>query len=610
MTLVQTTPRRFAARPLGARLMLAVACALALCQCKRKDDATTGFPRNETLYVGGPQWGEPSSFNPLASSPDWPVKSFFELMYETLFIYNSVTGELEPHLAQSFTQHEDRVEVHLRPEARWSDGQPVTAEDVRYTIELGREHKGAPVAPLWSYITKVTILDADAPQPLHLALYLNADRKNPLTVLDTLQELRIVARHAVKPAFESVGNDFGEFLKLKFDQQPVISGPYQLHSYSSEKIVTVRRDDYWGNAVFHDGKLAGPKYVIHPVYKANDHYSVALQQGRLDASSSFIPRIWLKQRKGVRAWYDAPPYFAATSMPMLLVNHTRKRLQDPALRRAMAFAINYKDIRELAVSGYSEPMEPGLILPFGPEAKYFSPEDAKTHGASYYAPERARQTLKEAGYQSIFNKKGELVEMRDRTGKRVPTIFIKSAAGWTDWEAIVRIAVKGMREVGIDARERFVDGSLFWNATVTGDFDLVMNTPASPPSPSKPWSRFEAVLTSNDWQPLGEKMYKNQGRFNQPDSPTYEPRFDELLEEIPTLTDPAAIAERYRELNRLFMQLQPAIPVVYRPHNFYEFSEKHWMGFATAKNPYLPPAIPSEGLGTGMLWHLRPAGAH
>src|SRR5690606_27657453 len=177
MTLVQTTPRRIAARPQGARLMLAVACALALCQCKRKDDATTGFPRNETLYVGGPPWGEPSSVNPLASSPDWPVKYFFELMYETLFIYNSVTGELEPHLAQSFTQHEDRVEVHLRPEARWSDGQPVTAEDVRYTIELGREHKGAPVAPLWSYITKVTILDADAPQPLHSALYLNADRK-------------------------------------------------------------------------------------------------------------------------------------------------------------------------------------------------------------------------------------------------------------------------------------------------------------------------------------------------------------------------------------------------------------------------------------------------
>ncbi len=579
-------------------------CGLTALTCHRKVDSGD-FPRAQALYVGGPQWGEPSSFNPLASSPDWPVKAYFELMYETLFIYDALRGTLEPHLAEAYEVFPDRVELTLRTNARWSDGRLVTAEDVKYSFDLGEQFPGTPVAPLWSYITEVRIIDPEVKQPRRLALQLTAKRPNPLTVLDMFQELRIIPKHVFEPAIAAVGGDFNELLKQKFDRQPVISGPYQLHSYSGEKIVTERRDDYWGNEVFFGGRLAGPKYLIHPIYKANDHYSVALQQGRLDASTSFIPRIWLKRRKGVRTWYDEPPYFVPTSMPTLLLNHTVPTLQDVRLRRAMALSINYRDIQELAVSGYSEPMRSGLVLPFGPEAKYYAEEDHLRYGATVYAPDRAKQLLLDAGYQPIFGKDGELLETRSPEGVRIPTLYIKSATGWTDWEAIVRIAVRGMRQAGIDVRERFVDGALFWNATVTGDFDLIMNTPASPPSPSKPWSRFEAVLTSHGWKPIGQNMYKNQGRFNQPQSDGYVARFDQLLAQIPTLTSDEALIAAYRELNRLFMQYQPAIPVVYRPHNFYSYSEKHWRGFATSRNPFLPPAIPSDALGTRALWHLR-----
>ena len=102
------------------------------------------------------------------------------------------------------------------------------------------------------------------------------------------------------------------------------------------------------------------------------------------------------------------------------------------------------DIRELAMSGYSEPMRPGLILPFGLESKYFSEEDAKKYG-TWFDVERAKQLLKEAGYRPVWNDKGELVETRDAQGNKVPTVYIKSPSGWTDWESIVRIAVRSMR---------------------------------------------------------------------------------------------------------------------------------------------------------------------
>jgi len=54
------------------------------------------------------------------------------------------------------------------------------------------------------------------------------------------------------------------------------------------------------------------------------------------------------------------------------------------------------------------------------------------------------------------------------------------------------------------------------------------------------------------------------------------------------------------------MQEQPDLPLVYRPDTFYEFSIKHWSNLPSAANPYLPPLIPGDRLGTNMLWSIEP----
>jgi len=578
-----------------------------------KDDTASGFPRSETFYVGGRQWGEPSSFNPLGSSV-WPV-STMNLIYETLLMYNSLTGQMQPLLAESYAVHDDDIELTLNPAARWNDGRPVTAWDVTYTFELGKQYKGLNIAPIWQYLKAVRAygedgLEAKEPSsskgyPRRVVFELNLEKKNPLVVLDELQAQSILPRHVIAPLLAERGDNLDEFKKLKFDKDVVSSGPYRLLSYSSEKIAVVRDDAYWGNRALHDGEKPAVKYVVHPIYKSNDAFSVALRQGRLDISTTFVPRIWLKAKKGVRSWFDQQPYFLSSSIPMLLVNHQRAPGNDLHMRRAMAFAINYKDIRELAVSGYSEPLEPGLILPFGLEQKFFSQEDAKQYGTRF-DPVKAKAELDAGGYVPVFGPDGELLETRGRDGKALPTIYVKSPTGWSDWESIVRIAVKSMRAVGIDARERFVDTSLFWNALYEDDFDLIMFTPSTQPSPSKPWSRFEALLTTRDFAPAGQRMYKNMGRFNDPSSAGYLPRIDALLAQIPTLTDETARIAAYRELNVLFMQHQPDLPLVYRPDTFYEFSTKHWTNLPSAANPYLPPLIPGDRLGTNMLWSIRP----
>jgi peptide/nickel transport system substrate-binding protein len=169
-----------------------------------------------------------------------------------------------------------------------------------------------------------------------------------------------------------------------------------------------------------------------------------------------------------------------------------------------------------------------------------------------------------------------------------------------------------MRAVGIDVRENFLETPVYRAHMLTGEFDLILDCPSKQPSPSKPWSRFEWVMSSKNWRPIGEKMTENIGRFNNPnDKKTYIAAVDSLLRLIPTLSDNARKKTAYRELNRIFMLEQPTIPLTYRPEQFYAFSTRHWTNFPTEKNPYCPPQVPGVlyGSGINLLWEITPVSA-
>ncbi|WP_238551792.1 ABC transporter substrate-binding protein [Candidatus Symbiobacter mobilis] len=529
-------------------------------------------------------------------------------MYEPLLAYNTLTGQVEPLLGRLVSQSTEGVQVVLHPQAKWNDGKPVTATDVKFIYQLGKRFKGASTAYVLDYISdiKVDTVEEGGAKAERLTFVVNkAGRNNPLMVMDILQAIRIVPSHIFEPMVAGK-RDLTEVLKLKIDKAPVVSGPYTLHAYSNEKIVLQRRADYWGNAALHQGKAPVPEYIIHPIYKSNDAFAIALQKGDLDASQTFIPRIWLKKGDKVHTWQDKAPYFLPGAVPMLLINTTKPPLDDRNFRRAMAHAIDYKAIQELAVSGYSPGVKPGAILPFGVEGKYYDEEAVRSVGAAH-ALEDAKKLLEASGYKSVFKPDGTLDHMVNAKGERVPTLFVKSPAGWSDWEAMVSLAVKGMRAAGIDVREGFVDASLYWPALPTGDFDLIMHKPASQVTPSLPWSRFEALMSSRNWvSPGSGKMNENQGRYNNPQSKGYNPRVDELLRAIPNMTDDVALKAAYTELNTIFMQDQPALPLCYLPEQFYEYSTRHWTGWQNEQNPFAPPLLPWIGAATQALWQLQP----
>ncbi len=101
----------------------------------------TEFDRKETLYVVTNMGHSPNSFNPLDGSPSWPVGMQQVLVYETAFMMNMLTQELEPLVGDSYSWTDDlTLEVKLNPAAKFNDGSALTSEDMKYSYELGKKY--------------------------------------------------------------------------------------------------------------------------------------------------------------------------------------------------------------------------------------------------------------------------------------------------------------------------------------------------------------------------------------------------------------------------------------------------------------------------------------
>lgn len=198
-------------------------------------------------------------------------------------------------------------------------------------------------------------------------------------------------------------------------------------SYSPEQVILQRDENYWGIPYF--GKPA-PKYIVHPIFKSNDAGNLAFERGEVDLSQQFCPEIWKMwevKKLPVGTWYKKEPYHIPASIPSLYINLGKYPLSLPQVRRALAYAIDYAKIAETAMSRYSIPVKSSLLLPMGPEAKYYNEEDVRMYGWKY-DPKKAVEILE----RELKAKKGSdgIYVLPD--GTRLGPFTRECAYGWTD----------------------------------------------------------------------------------------------------------------------------------------------------------------------------------
>lgn len=570
--------------------------AVALVACEDTKQETTvaqqsEYPREETLYIGGFDWAPPTTFNPLDYDPNFPIDGNVRLMYETLVTYNQLDGNLEPMLADSFVQTDSSIVVHLDPRAKWNNGEPVTVDDVIYTFHID-SILPTPRNGNWHYIKSVTSEGDNK-----ISFNFSKNNKNPLIILNAIAETSILPKAVFEPLVQSAKSgknyDFSKITEFKNDEAPVVSGPYNLKTFSPDKIVLERDTNYWGLAKY-NGALPAPKYIIHSLYNGNNHFNSAMTKGNLDISSIFLPRIWDKAKDSIRAWSREEPYHLPGSITTLIVSFKSAPLTDVAFRQAMIHAINFEKIKTRAVSNYTPAIMGGFILPFGAESKFFNKQDSDDNAFGYNV-DLAKKILTDAGYS--WDSEGKLL---DPKGAPVRDITIECPSGWTDWEDVIKVVVESFNEIGIPARENFVDYSVWDKDLRVGTFDLAMKTQTAELSAATPWARFEQIMGSiGGVKPFGEDAFSNQGRFKDENA-------NKLLDKIPTITDEKELVQAYRELNKIFMETVPVLPVMYRPTQYYQFSTKHWTNFPTEENPYAPPQHLIVAAAVKALWQIKP----
>lgn len=198
-------------------------------------DATadaSSTPRNETLYFAGQQWGTINDWNPMSANSNNAMgvnqNNYSRiLIYETLFMYNTLDGEMYPLLGKDWAWNDDMTEltVHMNPDAKWNDGTAVTANDVAYTFECHKKYESSKGADYSAYIDDVVASD-DETVVFKAKLNDNGQAVNPLKVKEYLPQIYVMQKAYLEKVEDRNGGD-ADKIKQDTMKDLVSSGPYK-----------------------------------------------------------------------------------------------------------------------------------------------------------------------------------------------------------------------------------------------------------------------------------------------------------------------------------------------------------------------------------------------
>ncbi|MBC8530661.1 ABC transporter substrate-binding protein [Gehongia tenuis] len=524
------------------------------------DKPLAELPRNETLYLGGQIFTPPTNFNPLSGTGTYPTSSArVPLIYETLFMYNPLDGGLEPLLGTTYEWIDDNtLQVKLNPDAKWSDGEKLTAKDVEFTYKMSQT-LAIYCADTWDVCEDIKAVDDETIN------FVRKEGVGKMLIEREIMKVCILPEHIWAPMMETM--EEAEIRQFEnFD--PVGSGSYKVYYYDDTRVVLIRDDNYWGQAPSMFGKLAEPKYIAHVIFKDNNANTTAMQAGEIDYNENFIPQMWKLWENGepYHSYMDELPYYEPGMLVSLYFNLTKPGLDNPDVRRAIGYAINYPQIIELAMSGYSPDVVPSLLMPDEME-KYLIEDDELKSLRWTYDPDKANEIL-----DGLGAKKGSDGVRVLPDGTRLGFWGLECPKGWSDWTASLEIVAQSLKAVGIDAGSELPEQSVWLNDSQTGEFDMIMQRPAAYVDPSQPYARCKFIMEGSNTPAIGEQTFENYNRYNNEEA-------TKLVQQIAVTEDEEELKKLYTALDKIYLTDIPVVTLMYRPLTFYSVYEGVWTGF-------------------------------
>jgi peptide/nickel transport system substrate-binding protein len=568
------------------------------------------LPRNETLYFNGQQWGAVVGWNPYSTSMNNAMTIAQQdnarvLMFETPYAYNMLDGQMYPLLADGpFAWNDARTEItfKLKEAAKWSDGTQLTAEDVAYTWTANVKYGTNVGNNNVDYIEDIVAVD---PQTVVVKAKLDEEGNavNPLIVVAYLSSNYVIQKAWTETLEARVGGDATE-LMADPAEDVVYSGPYHKFFADDSKVVLVRDDNYWGQDASMWGKLPVPKYLTHTIFKDNAAGTTALKAGEVDVSQQFnsnVQDLWLVDGLPISTYLPDAPYGIGASLPTAYYNLKAHGLDQVAVRKAIAMAVDYPTIIANAMTNQSATFDQvprSLMNPTpGEQALYDQAVVADLQFAGNDV-EGAKALLDAAGIVDTDDD-----GIREYEGQKLSYIAT-CPNGWSDWQAAIEVVAAAGADIGIEITSNYPEWSVYQTVVTASDqplpdgYDILMMW-SDGAGPTQPWSRIRHLLSS-EYVGMAGNWNGNWGQYSNPD-------VDALIQAIPTETDPDKLKEIYTELVRLYLTDVPSFTLMYRPQSFHTVNESVWTNFPHADDgtdPPVPPLDLMDGWSVAGLYNL------
>ena len=484
------------------------------------------------------------------------------MFYEPLLMFNDLKANTAyPWLATDFAWNSDGTAITftIRDGVKFSDGSPLTPDDVAYTYQLMKDTPAANRLGL----------------PIASATTVGSNQVKVTFTQPQFQNIFNIAGQTfiVKKAAYSASSDPSKFA----DPKPVGTGPYTLANFTAQGLQLKANPNYWG------GNPPVPEVDV-PSYTSND---VALQQlsaGKIDYAGNFVSQI-------EQSFVSKDPahnkyWFPAINVVSLEFNVKTgpAALQDPAVRKAISMGLDRQKVASQAEQGYEAPAtsSSGLLLP-----------NFQSVLPSQYAND-LKPTQDAAAVNQIMTGAGYAKDSKGfwaKNGQEVK-FSIEDPTAYTDYYQASQIMSQDLKAVGFNVSPNGVDANKWYADLAAGTFDSAIHWSSTGPSP---YATYDSWLDPSLAQ--GNNASGDYGRFDNPDATAALAAYAKAGTEADAKTAIDALA-------KVMSEQVPVAPIMYAA-GWYEYNTKNYSGWVDKDHQYMDPS-PNPANCEYVVLHLVP----
>jgi len=588
-----------------------------------QDEMTeVGTPRNQTLIMDAldGRVNNPMQMNPYLQST-LMNEGLNQLAYSAMWEMNTVTGQQFPALAAAMPEALDKdykdFKIALRQGMAWSDGEPITADDLVYTIETVMKTSAFPFSGyLNSLIDSVAKLD-----DYTVELKTKESQPRLSTLLGVTvwgNGLRLIPKHVWEKIDDVSTYDF---------YPPVTSGPYTIKDVdpNGNWFLWQKRDDWAKTDVGMISGEPGPQYILFRFYGPEDKRIIAGAQHNLDVFDDITPESWdilRAQNPKAAAFQPAFPW-ADMDDPCergIQFLNSKPPFDKAEVRWALALATNIGDVSQATFAGALRvsplPVPPVTILQntYGKPLRQWLTDFTLSDGYKPFNADFATQfsqTLIDQGIEGIPTDADAQVDLfgigwwkydtAEATKLLTSVGYTQDAnSAWmnpdgTPLEITInapsnfevesgRLAfavADSWRKFGLTVNVQQLESGPFWTAESTGNFNSGSYWPGCGVAPDvffnmdQAWNRKYIV-------PIGTAAPGNSSRF---DNQAISDQLDKLAN---MTSDDPNLVPMTTEFMKSWIAEMPWLPM-FGTSKFVPVDTTYWTGFPTPENFYEGP---------------------